>query len=215
MLTIKDQKELENRVAALQSSSHLVLEQVQTNLALVLHQAGYAYSNAQLLASSSLYFRISQDAQAAYIGLHLYLLTVSVRQGFTYADLERKHHAEKLKRIWDLYTTQLQVVLHSYAYLRDLQATKWQSFSTQQLWIQSLTTQMRVMVMQGDGGDGDGVIGTGDTGVIPPNPTCSHCKTNLHPGGKRDCFWKEKTAREARAAAKRAAQNPAQLVADL
>lgn len=214
LLTVKDQEELKNRVSALQSGSHLVLEQVQTNLSLVLHQAGYSYADSQLLAASSVYFHISQDVQAAYIGLHLYLLTVSVRQGFTYADLERKHHAKKLKRIRDLYTTRLQVVLHSYAYLRDLQANKWQSFSTQQLRIQSLTTQVRTMIMQGDGGDGDGGDGTSTPGTLPPNPTCSHCKTSLHPGGKRECFWKDKSAREARAAAKRAAQNLAQLVAD-
>lgn len=205
--TIKMQGDLEDRIATLQSGSHRVLEQVLANLTLVIHHGGYQYPDAERLASTSLFYRISQDAQAAFIGLHLYFLTVSLRQGFTYALKEIKHHAKKLKSMQDLYSSGLQVIMHHYGYLRDLQVSKWQTFAIQGLRLETLTSQLQGLTA-------DGIEAGDDTNTAAPNPTCSHCKLTLHLGGKRECYWQSKTSKEARTATKKVAQNLAQLIPD-
>jgi hypothetical protein len=136
--TIKSVSDLEDRLQALTSGQHTVIEHVETNLKIVMMGAGYTAEDVALLAHDSPYLRISVDSQVAYIGLHMHLYNVGLQHCWDHLKTELHYHVRKLKEIRALYPTRLQIIAYNYCYLRDLQAHKWQTFGIQDLRIQEL-----------------------------------------------------------------------------
>jgi hypothetical protein len=136
--TIKSVADLEDRLQALTSGQHTVMEHVESNLKVVLMGAGYTAEDAALLAHNSPFLRISVDSQVAYIGLHMHLFNVGLQHGWDHLKTELHYHVKKLKAIRALYPNRLQIIAHNYCYLRDLKAHKWQTFGIQDLRIREL-----------------------------------------------------------------------------
>jgi hypothetical protein len=201
--SIKSLEDLEHRVQALTSNQHLVMENVETNLKIVLMGGGYTAHDAGLLAHDSPFLRISGDSQSAYLGLHLHLLGVGLQSGWEHLKTELSYHVRKLKEIRALHQTRLQVVAHNYCYLRDLQNARWQTFGIQDLRIREIQSNLAFL--------SPGYLPTvprGPAASPAPAPApaggrvhfCSHCKTSLHPGNKASCFWKAWASSEAKKA---------------
>lgn len=93
------------------------MENVETNLKIVLMGGGYTAYNATLLTHDSPFLRISGNCQSAYLGLHLHLLGVGLQSGWEHLKTKLSYHVRKLKEIWALHQTRLQVMVHNYCYL--------------------------------------------------------------------------------------------------
>jgi hypothetical protein len=72
----------------------------------------------------------------------MHLQNIALRHGWDHTKSKLSYHVTKLKEIWALYQTRLQVLAHNYCYLRDLQTQKWQTFGIQDLRIWELQTSM-------------------------------------------------------------------------
>jgi hypothetical protein len=195
--TIRSVADLEDRLQALTSGQHTVMEHVESNLKVVLMGAGYTAEDAALLAHDSPFLRISVDSQSAYIGLHMHLFNVGLQHGWDHLKTELHYHVKKLKSIRALYPTRLQIIAHNYCYLRDLQAHKWQTFGIQDLRIrelQAVYSPPRPTLPSPGSGAGGGTPAGGRTHY------CNHCKTSIHPGNKASCFWKNQSAADAKKA---------------
>jgi hypothetical protein len=167
------------------SNQHTALEHVEGNLKTVLMGAGYTSGDAELLPPDSPFLRLFTDSQNTYIGLHMHLLNIALRHGWTHTKSELSYHVKKkLKEIQALYQSRLQVIVHNYCYLRDLQTQKWQTFGIQDLQIRELQASLGVLL-------GSPPVTAAAPSTLPPTSGsvhhCNHCKTSLHPGNKASC----------------------------
>jgi hypothetical protein len=79
---VRSLEELDTRLHSPTSNKDKVLEHVEGNQKIALMGAGYTAYDAVMLAHDSPFLRISGDCQAAYIGLHMHLLTIALQHGW-------------------------------------------------------------------------------------------------------------------------------------
>lgn len=193
--SIKSVADLGQRARSISSNSHQIQVQVVTGLKAVLTSCGYPVDVAEQMAHHSGYLKVSQAGITAYQGLHLYLYELGLEKGWEYVQRELNHHLEKLLTIRAIYSTWLQVILHSYCYLRNSEASKWQSVSIQGLHLRELEK-------------GASSVGSDLTADVTESTAsvkfCKHCRTSLHLGDKNSCPFGEVSATQARAKAREA-----------
>lgn len=189
--TVKSLEELRSRSRSIQTNQDKVLAQVVTGIKSVLISANYSPVYAEQYAHQSGFLRLSSSALGAYLGLHVHLVMVASDHGYHFAETEIKHHARKLSEIRFLYITRLQVMVHTYIYLRNLQHSGWQTSSLQGERIRMLHATSPTSTEEA-GGDG---------GVANPSTSnsryCNHCRTALHAGHKSQCPFRQLSKTEA------------------
>lgn len=182
--TIKTEQELQARSRSIETNQDKVLGQVVTGIKSVLVSANFSSTFAEQYARQSGFLRLSSSALNAYMGLHVHLVVMAAEHGFEYASTELKHHARKLTEIRFLYITRLQVIVHTYIYLRNLQHSGWQTASLQGVRIRQLhaLTVAEAQDVEEDETE-TGTSSAPQAGVR----YCNHCKTALHAGNKPQC----------------------------
>ena len=146
-----------------------------------------------------MYYRISRENYEAYLNLHMHLLAQCSECGFAETKPHIECHARKLREPRGIYSVRLQMIAHHCIYLRDGMKKRWESLGAHRLKLKSL----RSLGSLGTDPDRSGA----NAGANPRPRCCSHCQSNFHPGNKKNCFWKDLSATEARKAAKVCAKN--------
>lgn len=190
--SVRSLEDLERRLTSIQSNQHKVLRQVLTGLESVLMSCGYPPDQAATLAYQSGFYRLSRSGLTQYLGLHIHLYSLGQRFGYEYAVPEIQYHANKLTDIRAVHMTRLQVVAHSYCYLRNLEASKWQNFGIQSIRLTELQKATTPSITS------EVTAETSSTTQASGQKFCNHCRTALHPGNRSACPFKEATATQAK-----------------
>ena len=166
-------------------------------LQMIFMEAGYESSRAYQIASTSMYYQISQENYEAYLNLHITLLAQCNEGGFEETKAHIQYHACKLREPRGIYSVRLQMIAHHYIYLRDRMKCKWESLGIQKLRFKALRNQGALGISS------DGAA-RNSTSLVRP---CTHCHSRFHQGNKKNCFWKDLSPSEAKKAAKECAKN--------
>jgi len=140
------------------------------------------WSEASILAWSQLnwYQRLGNDTLEYYTNLHLHLIELSLKQGWSYAAISLAHHTSKLANIRAQAPSRLCCLVRIYIYLRDANRQSFYSEKLQEKRNREVMEEISSLKALG-GGSGSG--GGSDA-------PCKKCGMGLHSGGKNNCPFK-------------------------
>ena len=156
------------------------------------------WSEASIIAWSQLnwYQRIGNDTFEYYTNLHLHLIELSLKQGWSYAAISLAHHTSKLANIRAQAPSRLCCLVRIYIYLRDANRQSFYSEKLQEKRNREVMEEISSLKALGGGS------GSGGGGVVGSGAPCKKCGSTLHPGGKNKCPFKSLSDAEARKKAK-------------
>jgi hypothetical protein len=200
---ITDMETLQEHMTLLQASQRADLELTKNAILEVYMRMGYSAENAERLALSGGIYRVSVDIYAAYISLHLHLLSLALKSGFPSAKLELDYHIKKLVALRKRLPSRIQVMMGNYTYLRDLMHSGWSCLALELIHRKAIQSSMAAMNPPAPGaapapGQGDG--------------SCGWCTSCIHGmfQSQAACPWRRLSKTQAKRAAREAVLGVAQ-----
>jgi hypothetical protein len=177
-----------------------VLSNMEAAMREVLFNAGWTKEDADVYCEAGLLPRIIRRSMTIYYELHIHFQTVAMMNPEAWEDCGKMHvdhHAKQLRQIRMYAARRSQMILQTYTYLRDAKAKGFQDIKL----LGAITQKLQDVAFKN-------LAVTPRPPKAPKEWHCTHCHSDLHEGGMKDCSLKEFKAKVARRLARDAKSDP-------